>query len=89
MVEESSLIRNNFLLLEVVMSHTQSVTQFTDAPAVTLENFIGSLGGILNLWVGLSFVTIIELLELLTKVVKELLQNHTSKHNTKTNHYSQ
>ena len=44
-----------------------------DMPAVTLENFIGSLGGILNLWVGLSFITIVEVIELVIKVLRKIL----------------
>ena len=73
LLEESDLIRNNFLILEIEMSHTQRVAHYTDVPAVTLENFIGSLGGILNLWVGLSFITIVEIVELVVKVARKLL----------------
>ena len=79
MIQESSLIRDNFLVLEIVMSHKQTITKYTDLPAVTCENFIGSLGGILNLWVGLSFITIIEIAELAIKVVKKVLPSTENK----------
>ena len=73
LITSSDLIRKNFLILEVRMSYTQRVAQYTDVPAVTLENFIGSLGGILNLWVGLSFITIVEVVELLIKVARKMV----------------
>ena len=41
------------------------VQQFRDEPSFTAESLIGTLGGTLNLWIGISFVTLFELLELL------------------------
>ena len=62
-------ILSTVLKLTVKMSTRTMVTQFADIPAVSLEGFVGSLGGILNLWVGLSFITIIELVELCVNIV--------------------
>ena len=40
------------------------VQRFRDEPSFTAESLIGTLGGTLNLWIGISFVTLFELLEL-------------------------
>lgn len=37
--------------------------------AMPFENFIGNMGGILNLWIGISFITVIELIELMMNIV--------------------
>ena len=51
------------------------VLVYEDLPVVTLENLIGNLGGILNLWVGLSFITIVEVIELCIKIITTLIKH--------------
>ena len=48
-----------------VRFETMTVVKYTDQSAVSVAQLMGTLGGTLNLWVGISFITIIELLELL------------------------
>ena len=65
MLENTDFIQPNFAKIRVVSSTMNTVTEYHDVPAVTFESFVGSLGGILNLWVGLSFITVIEIVELI------------------------
>ncbi len=56
-------MRDNFIQLAVHFED-QALTTYEDREALTLANMIGSIGGSLNLWAGISFLTILELLEL-------------------------
>lgn len=57
-------IEDNFL--QLVLADTQtSVLLIEDVPKMTLMNFIALLGGILNLYSGLTIVVLVELLEAL------------------------
>ena len=38
-----------------------------EVPLVGLEQVIGNVGGILNLWVGITFLTVIEIAEIVIK----------------------
>ena len=69
MITDSNLIKKNFVKIQVVTSNVNGVMEYQDVPAVNFESFIGSLGGILNLWIGLSFITVIEVIELAINLV--------------------
>ena len=57
------LIRSNFLQVNVIWRES-SLTVLREHEALGVEALIGNLGGMLNLWVGISFVTAIELVEM-------------------------
>ena len=38
--------------------------EFRDKPSLTIEQLFGSLGGLFNLWIGITFFTLIELFDL-------------------------
>ena len=61
LVHSTNLIQSNFLQLTVTMDDI--VTIETDKAAITLEGIIGNLGGILNLWIGFTFITIMEVVD--------------------------
>ena len=63
------ILEESVLKLTVQMKPSSLVTYYTEVPAVTSVEFIGSLGGILNLWVGISFITIIEFVELFVNIL--------------------
>lgn len=62
------LIRQEFLRIDVVWLKDYSTT-VTQVPSMELEGLIGTLGGVLNLWIGISFITVIEIIELVMKMV--------------------
>ena len=110
MLEETDLIRKNFIQLKVqfpvsnhvvflsycthehsralvklmsiglmrhlsyFMSYLQGKGQFiyTDVASMGLEVLIGTLGGILNLWIGVTFITVVELVDLVIKITAYL-----------------
>ena len=44
-----------------------------DKEALELETFLGTLGGTLNLWIGISFVTLIEIIDMVFNIIKRLI----------------
>ena len=46
------------------------VTEYHEEFSLTTASFIGQLGGILNLWIGISFFTIIEIIDLLLRLLQ-------------------
>jgi hypothetical protein len=63
MLQESRLITENFLQLNIYFEDG-SVLETKQQPAITRDTLFGSIGGNLNLWIGITFFTIIELIEL-------------------------
>ena len=59
--------------LSLILCTKNGIKEYHDVPAVTLENFAGNFGGILNLWIGLSFVTLIELCELVINIIAKFI----------------
>ena len=53
----------------VESSNFIATLEYQAIPDVTLETFVGTLGGILDLWIGISFITIIEFIDLCISMV--------------------
>ena len=54
-----------FLLLQLHVSmESDLVTEYHHEVSLTTASFFGQMGGILNLWIGISFFTIIEIIDL-------------------------
>ena len=68
-IRNTDLIRRNFLQVRIGMK-SLLVTKHEDKPTICFETLIGSVGGILNLWIGISFFTLLEILELLYNAFK-------------------
>ena len=73
-LDKDDFIEGHFVKVSVTLNGYEGVTKYKDVPAVSLSSFIGTLGGILNLWVGLSFITVIELMELLMNICGKLMK---------------
>ena len=77
-VSSTNLIQKNFLQLSVTMNDV--ITSEEDKEAVTISSVFGSLGGILNLWIGFTFLTIMEIVDFfLTIAMDKLYGNKLSK----------
>ena len=64
MLRNTDLIHRNFLEISILLDAEQT-TMMEDYPVLSLESLFGNMGGILNLWVGITFVTAVEIMDLL------------------------
>ena len=62
-------VYHHFFQLHVSLS-SDLVTEYHEEFSLTTASFIGQLGGILNLWIGISFFTIIEIIDLLFRLLQ-------------------
>ena len=52
-----------------VKFQSREVIILEDKEALGLESFFGTLGGTLNLWIGVSFVTLIEIIDMVFHII--------------------
>ena len=62
------LIENNFVKIDFVLDFT-SYLEFTEVPQYSLFSFLGTLGGSLNLWTGITVVVVIEIIETMINIL--------------------
>ena len=72
-LESVNLIRKNFLQVNVVWKQDVYML-YREEAAMDDVALIGHLGGVLNLWAGITFFTVVEILELLIKYCTESTQ---------------
>ena len=79
MLRESSLIDDNFVKLTINFNtaHVQSVTA---KPKMTASSFLSLLGGIFNLYAGISFVLVFELIEFCARLARHAWQKRREAH---------
>ncbi|XP_067683451.1 FMRFamide-activated amiloride-sensitive sodium channel-like [Haliotis asinina] len=64
----SNLIRQNLLRLNIYLEDL-SVVEFRQLPAYGLADLFADIGGTLGLWMGISVLTIMELMELIARLI--------------------
>ena len=62
------LIKNNFVKIDFVLDFT-SFLEFTEVPKYSLFSFLGTFGGSLNLWTGITVVVVIEIIETMINIL--------------------
>ncbi|XP_070192797.1 FMRFamide-activated amiloride-sensitive sodium channel-like [Littorina saxatilis] len=72
----SNLIRQNLLRLNVYMEDL-SVVEYRQLPAYGLADLFADIGGTLGLWMGISVLTIMELVELIIRLFFLLFNSET------------
>ena len=77
LLDKLSLIEKNFAKIEIVMPATR-VDAYIASYQISLESLAASLGGNLNLWSGISVIIIIEVLDLIIRLLLSLGQHQTS-----------
>ncbi len=84
-LKKTDLISRNFIQVHVKMD-SDLLVKYVEKEALSWESFVGGLGGLLNLWTGISFFAILEIVELVYRLVWPSEQDKTrvSKSNTKT-----
>ena len=63
------LIKENFAKIDFSL-HTQAYQEFQEVPKYTLFSFIGTLGGALNLWTGITAVVVVEVTEAIINICR-------------------
>ena len=66
--EEEALVRREFSRLEIYLEGKE-VTLISEYALITSKDLLVGLGGALSLWLGMSFVTIIEVAEVTTELI--------------------
>ena len=61
LLKHDSLLEENFLQISVLFNHDVIINTHIDA--VSAETLMGTMGGILNLWIGITFVTLTEIVD--------------------------
>jgi hypothetical protein len=65
-----NLISRNFLQLNVVFDRLLPYVM-ADKQLMTSDNLLAQLGGVLGLWLGINFMTILEFFEFLYTVIRQ------------------
>ena len=52
-----------------IMNQELASKNITESPAMSFEQLVGNFGGVLGLWLGASFLTLVEVVEFFTNVV--------------------
>ena len=63
------MIQSSTLPQVKVSFRSERVTVMEDKEALGLESLLGTLGGTLNLWIGISFVTFIEIIDMIFNII--------------------
>jgi hypothetical protein len=61
LIKDTMLIQNNFLHLSVLLDPDLTIS--TDRESISIDSVMGSMGGVLNLWVGITFITVMEVVD--------------------------
>ncbi len=77
-LNQQYLIENNFAKVNVVLGNNMHVT-YEDTVKVSWDSLMAQLGGVLNLWSGITLVVIIEVLEYILKLFLERNEPNTCK----------
>ncbi len=64
---EEKLVHQNFAKIKVMLGSTSQLN-YEQKPATSLVNLFGQLGGVLNLWSGISVVLVVEIIDFLVRV---------------------
>ncbi len=69
-------VQKNFLQVKILFSEATSI-EVEQKEKVSLVSALGNVGGIMNLWIGITFMTVMELCELCFKIVSAWKQPRT------------
>jgi hypothetical protein len=69
-VRELDKIHKNFAQVRV-LNHQDHYYHYSETPLISPEALFGNVGGLLNLWVGITFITIIEIIEFIHQLCKK------------------
>lgn len=76
LIRASTLIRQNLLRLNIYLEDL-SIVEFSQMPAYDIADLFADIGGTLGLWMGISVLTIMELVELVMRLIMLLFDSET------------
>jgi len=62
-------IQNNYVAVDVVCE-TTVVETYTESASITIVDLISNVGGQTGLWIGISFLSLMELVEMLYRLIR-------------------
>ncbi len=74
-IKSTDEITRNFVHVTIYYPFA-GVTNVTELPALSIETLGGAIGGVLNLWVGFTLFTLIEIIDFLGKVLWNMLRGN-------------
>ncbi len=74
-LQDIKILENNFLQVKILFEEANKM-QVKQAPKVELVSALGNVGGIMNLWIGITFMTLVELCELGFKILMSWKRPH-------------
>lgn len=67
-------LQQSFLYLEIMYNSDIEYTSITEQPAVTPIELIANVGGTLGLFIGVSLLSFLEMVEILIKIISILIK---------------
>ena len=86
LLRQSTIIQDNFLKLSVYLSSIDVVT-IRDHVGVTLNDLLAKIGGTLNLYSGISFILIVEAIDLIYNILFSRGKNNPAEDSKKSTIY--
>ena len=74
------LVEDNFVKIDFVINN-RDYHEFTEVPKYSPFSFLGTLGGALNLWTGITVVVVMEMIELILNIVSSTTAGSPRKKN--------
>ena len=71
---KKDLFNENFVKIDFSLN-TQAYLEFLEVPKYTLFSFLGTLGGALNLWTGITVVVVVEIIEVVVNIVNSTISS--------------
>ena len=72
------LTENQFAKVQISLGNPV-ITEFKDFEAITFSSFLASLGGVLNLWSGITVLVILECIDWSVKICRAKVNKMSSK----------
>ena len=69
MIDNAKLIKENFVRVDVLFDSYSSL-ELAEVPAMTDERLAANIGGVLSLWMGITTIALIEIIELLYNMAR-------------------
>lgn len=76
-IRASTLIRQNLIRLNIYLEDL-SIVEFMQMPAYEIADLFADIGGTLGLWMGISVLTIMELIELIVSLIMLLFNSEST-----------